>query len=28
LTVVSFDTQKADNVHAINVDIATPNKAK
>jgi hypothetical protein len=28
LTVVSFDTQKADNVHAINVDIAAPDKAK
>jgi hypothetical protein len=27
-TVVSFDTQKSDNVHAIDVDIAQQNKAK
>jgi len=27
-TVVSFDTQKSDNVHAIDVDIAPQNKAK
>jgi len=27
-TVVSFDTQKSDNVHAVDVEIAPQNKAK